>query len=126
MAFIKDVFCAFPEFQITADQLLRIFSHESFGYTKEKLEKIGKIIASMEVESRPVCINFEQFWEKLDPGSCDIKPGPTNLFREASVPFRPSLSDRAKVWERAVKVINVTVGLYVIKKILQTKIQQNI
>ena len=105
MAFIKEVFCAFPEFQITSDQLTKLYSHTSFGYSQEKLKKIQKIILSMEIECRPTCVNFEQFWEKLEEEcGCDMFPGPSNLFRQASVPFRPSISDRALVWESAAKV----------------------
>ncbi|XP_063688999.1 uncharacterized protein LOC134822070 [Bolinopsis microptera] len=104
MAFISGVFSAYPQNFINKEDLLRLFEHESFNYNQEKLQKIKKIIFSMNMEGRPTCVNFKQFWEDLDEDKCPCtieRPSPENLFRGAS--FNPSMGDRAIIWESAVK-----------------------
>ena len=87
------------------EDLLRLFEHESFNYNQEKLQRIKKIIFSMNIEGRPTCVNFKQFWEDLDEDKCPCtieRPSPENLFRGAS--FNPSMGERSIIWESAVKV----------------------
>lgn len=106
MAFIKGVFSAYPRNCVTKDELIRLFGHESFNYDQEKVQKIKKIISSMNIESRPTCVNFKQFWEDLDEDKCPCtveRPSTDNLFRGAEG-FNPAMGDRAIIWETEVKV----------------------
>lgn len=106
MAFIKGVFGAYPRNYITKDELMKLFEHKSFNYSQEKLQTIKKIISSMNVQGRPTCVNFKQFWEDLDEDKCPCtieRPSTDNLFRGAKDPFNPTLGERAVIWESAVK-----------------------
>ena len=107
MAFIKGAFSAFPCHSLNEEQLYKVFQHESFGYDEAKLGRIRRIISSVSVQSRPSVVNFDQFHRDLDEDKCPCtieRPGPDNLFRGAKIPFKPTLSERATVWEAAVKV----------------------
>ena len=107
MAFIKGVFGAYPRNYITKDELMKLFEHKSFNYSQEKLQTIKKILSSMNVQGRPTCVNFKQFWEDLDEVKCPCtieRPSTDNLFRAAEDPFNPTMGERAVIWEAAVKV----------------------
>jgi hypothetical protein len=107
MSFIKGVFSAYPRHYVTKDELIRLFEHDSFNYNQEMWQKIRKIISSMNIDSRPTCVNFKQFWVDLDEDKCPCtieRPSVDNLFRGAKDYFNPTLGERAKIWESAVKV----------------------
>lgn len=110
MALIKGVFCAYPRTYINKDDMAKLFQHSSFNYPPEKQEKIEKIISTMNIQTRPTCVDFKQFWTDLDSEKCPCtveRPSPENLFRGAKEFFNPTLGERATVWQNAVKELSL-------------------
>ena len=90
MAYLKGVASAFPENTISASDLVELFEHETFGYSPGRISAIKKLVQSMEIESRPTAVNFEQFWKPLGEEKGGVNG--ENLFRRSG--FRPTMTDR--------------------------------
>ena len=106
MAYLTGIHSAVPGHELSAEQLIQLLHHDSFGHSPTQLRKIAAVISSMEIASRPAVVDFQQFSRDLDAEKCPCSvsyPSPDNLFRSAPSPFRPSMTDRAAVWESAVK-----------------------
>ena len=83
----------------------QLFQNKVFDYDEKTLGKLSGILTTCDFTNRPCCVDFSQFTDERVRG--DVYPTAENLFSAAQTPFRPSLTDRVKVWEQAVKVFSV-------------------
>ena len=107
MAYITQVTSAFPPFTLTKAEMLELFQHPIYNYSKEVLNKIQRILAASDIVTRPTAVNLKQFHQDLDeekPPCLVTYPAIDNVFRKSG--YNPSITDRAIVWEQSVKVRN--------------------
>ena len=105
MACIYGAASSVPKYNMSPSTIHQVFQNKVFDYDEKTLGKLSGILTTCDFTNRPCCVDFSQFTDERVRG--DVYPTAENLFSAAQIPFRPSLTDRVKVWEQAVKVFSV-------------------